>query len=77
MVMRTTIALDDDILALARQYADARSMALGKAVSELLRRGFTEKRATRAVNGLQVFDLPSDSPCVSSARVRELEAESD
>jgi hypothetical protein len=32
-------------------------------------------RPTRIVNGLLVVDLPSDSPRVTTSRVRELEAE--
>ena len=73
--MRTTLSLDDEVLRLVRQYAGSRSLPLGKAVSELVRRGFTTQRPTRVVNGLQVFDLPSDSPPVTVKKVRELEAE--
>jgi hypothetical protein len=54
-----------DELRLAKEYAVNRSLALGKAISELLRRAFTTPRPTRAVNGLQVFDLPPDSPRVT------------
>ena len=36
--MRTTFTLDDDAAALAQNYAKARSLRLGKAVSELIRR---------------------------------------
>lgn len=75
MDMRTTLALDDEVLRLVREYAEGRSLALGKAVSELVRRGFVSQRPTRVVNGLQVFDLPAHSPPVTAKRVRELEAE--
>jgi hypothetical protein len=73
--MRTTLSLDDDVFRLVKRYADSRSLGLGKAVSELVRRGFSLPRPTRSVNGLQVFDLPAESPRVSAKRVRELEAE--
>jgi len=72
--MRTTLSLDDDVFHSVRSYADSRSLPLGKAVSELVRRGLTAARPTRTVNGLQVFDLPQDSPRVSSKTVRELES---
>jgi len=72
--MRTTLSLEDEVLQLVRRYAEDRSMALGSAVSELLRRGLTAQRPTRTLNGLQVFDLPPDSPTVSSRRVKELES---
>ena len=73
--MRTTISLDDDVLNLAKSYAESRSIALGKALSELVRRGFSFERPTRLVNGLYVVELPSDSPAVTTAKVRELELE--
>jgi hypothetical protein len=73
--MRTTINLDDDALRLVKQYAELRSLALGKAVSELVRRAFSTAPKTRTVNGLAVFDLPEDSEPVTTKRVKELEAE--
>ena len=73
--MRTTLSLDDEALRLARQYAASRSIALGKAVSELVRRAFAMPRATRSVNGVQVFDLPPESPRVSTKRVLQVEAD--
>jgi len=72
--MRTTLSLDDDVFRLVKRYADSRSLSPGKAVSELVRRGFSLPRPTRSVNGLQVFDLPAESPRVSAKRIRELEA---
>lgn len=75
--MRTTLTLDDDVVPLLQSYAASRSLALGKAVSELVRRGFATRRPTRVVNGLEVFDLPADSPPVTTARVRRIEAENE
>jgi hypothetical protein len=60
--MRTTLSLDDEVLGLVKRYAESRSLSLGKAVSELVRRGLTAQRPTRTVNSLLVFDLPADSP---------------
>ncbi len=64
--MRTTISLDDDIVPVVKQYAARRSVALGKAVSDLVRLGLTVPCATRVVNGITIFDLPDDSPQVMS-----------
>jgi len=72
--MRTTLSLDDDVFRLVKRYAASRSLALGKAVSELVRRAFAVPRPTRLVNGVQVFDLPPESPRVSTNRVQELDA---
>jgi hypothetical protein len=75
--VRTTINLDDDVLELAKQYADDRSVALGKAVSELVRRGVRSRVPTRIVNGFHVVDLPPDSPIVTTELVNKLEADSE
>jgi hypothetical protein len=71
--MRTTLSLDGDVLRLVKRYAEARSLGLGKAVSELVRRGLTAQRPTRIVNGLRVFDLPADSPPVTRKEIEEIE----
>jgi len=71
--MRTTLTLDDDIFDIVKQYAKSRSMGLGKAVSELVRRGCIGLRPTRSVNGVQVFDLPAGSQIVISKKVQELQ----
>jgi len=73
--MRTTINLEDDVLRMAKHYAESRSLALGKAVTELVRRGLTVPTPRRVVNGVQVFDLPRGSPRITTKRVRELEDE--
>lgn len=73
--MRTTLNLDDDALTMAKQYARNRSVGLGKAVSDLVRRGINAPRATKIVNGLHVADLPENSPRVTTKKVRELDAE--
>ena len=73
--MRTTLSLDDDVFRLVKRYAASRSLALGKAVSELVRRAFTVPRPTRLINGVQVFDLPLESPRVRMKKIRELDAE--
>jgi hypothetical protein len=73
--MRTTINLDDDVASIVKQYAESRALGLGKAVSELVRRGISASRPTRTVNGLLIFDLPANSPRVTTNTVRELEGE--
>ncbi len=73
--MRTTLSLDDDVFRAVKEYAEARSVAMGKALSDLVRRGLDAPVKTRVINGLVVFDLPEDSERVTSERVKELEAE--
>ena len=73
--MRTTLSLDDDVFQIVRTYAESRSVALGKAVSELVRRGLNAPMTTKVVNGVHVVVLPPDSPKVTSERVKQLENE--
>jgi hypothetical protein len=73
--MRTTLSLDDDVFRVVKNYAETRSLAIGKAVSELVRRGLSAPVKTRVVNGLVVFDVPEDSEAVTSELVKQLEAD--
>lgn len=73
--MRTTLTLDDDVLRQVKEYAESRKLTLGEAVGDLVHRALTVPRATKEVNGLQVFDLGEVSPRVTSRKVRELDAE--
>jgi len=73
--MRTTLSLDDDVLEEVRAYAKNRDVGLGKAVSDLVRRGLRAPLRTRTVNGFHVVDLPPDSPPISSEDVAKLKDE--
>lgn len=73
--MRTTINLDDDVLASLKEYAESRSLALGKAASELIRKGLASETPTKLVNSIVVFDVPANSPRITTERVAELESE--
>ena len=70
--MRTTISIDDDVFPLVRRYAEGRSLGLGKAVSELVRKGLRSPLETREVDGFHVVVLPPDSPAVSTEHVKRL-----
>lgn len=75
--MRTTLALDDDVVEQVRQFAENRGVSMGKAASELIRRGIERPLPTHVVNGLHVFSAPPDAPKISWERVRDLDAEQD
>ena len=73
--MRTTLSLDDEAAEIAAQYAKARNMTLGKAVSELIVSATRRKPRIKYVDGLPVFDLgPGEEP-ITAEDVTELEAE--
>ncbi len=60
--MRTTLSLDDVMLELAARHAKLRGVSLGKAVSDLLRKGLNAPTPTEEKDGLVVFRLPADLP---------------
>ncbi|QMW22919.1 CopG family transcriptional regulator [Sandaracinobacteroides saxicola] len=57
--MRTTLAIDDDVLAAAREFAEARGESLGAAATELIRRGLNPVLVLETRNGVPL--LPSRS----------------
>ena len=73
--MRTTLTLDDDILELAARQAKLRGVSLGRTVSDLLRKGLNASTPALDKYGLVVFQLPADSPKVTTDDVRRIEAE--
>lgn len=75
MGMRTTLSLDDDVLEEVRTYARSRDVAIGKAASDLIRRGLQAPLQTRVVNGFHVVELPHGSSPVSSEDVKRLQDE--
>lgn len=76
--MRTTLNLQDDAFQAASDYAAARAMKLGDAVSELVLRGIGQTKESRIgmkkVHGIWIFDVPADStrPKVTAALVKDL-----
>jgi hypothetical protein len=70
--MRTTLTLDDEAFSKAQAYAQARDLKLGQAVSELIRRGTADKLPLKRKNGAWVFELPPDTPKVTSRQVKDM-----
>lgn len=73
--MRTTLTLDDDLLDLAARQAKLRGVSLSQTVSDLLRRGLSAPTPSQEKGGIVVFQLPADSPAVTTEEVRRIEAE--
>ncbi len=73
--MRTTLTLDDDLLELAARQAKMRGVSLSKTVSDLVRRGLSAPTPSQHKDGVVVFQLPADSPTVTTDEVRRIETE--
>lgn len=67
--MRTTLDIDDDIVAAARELAAYERRSLGAVISELARRGLTPSRVEASM-GLPVIHVPAGTPPITPEMVR-------
>ena len=67
--MRTTIAIDDDVLAVARALAERKGYSLGSALSELARRGFKGTASGEDHGDRTGFAVASDAEPITSEDV--------
>jgi hypothetical protein len=75
--MRTTLTLDDDVLASARALAAQRGVPIGTVVSDLARRGLTTAGPAAARNGIRLFPVRPDAGPVTPELVETLAEEVD
>jgi hypothetical protein len=74
--MRTTLAIDDDVLAAAKEMAATERKSVGEVISTLARnamRPTATRRATR--NGVPLLPVRPGAPRVTSELVRQLQEE--
>ena len=74
--MRTTLAIDDDVLAAAKEMAATERKSVGKVISALARQAMRPTPSTRATrNGVPLLPVRPGTPRVTSELVRRLEQE--
>jgi hypothetical protein len=74
--MRTTLAIDDDILAAAKEMAAAERRSIGEVISSLARQALRPAPPTHPIrNGVPLLALRPGSPRVTSELVRRLQDE--
>jgi hypothetical protein len=74
--MRTTLAIDDDILVAAREIAATQQKTVGEVISELARKGMRPVDTSRTTrNGIPLLPARPDGPRVTSELVRRLQEE--
>ncbi|MDT0186026.1 hypothetical protein Q9S36_38155 [Microbacterium sp. ARD31] len=73
--MRTTVTIDDDVLAAAKQFAAARGLTLGEALSQLARATLTERRRHSTRNGVVLLPAPATAGKATLKDVNELRDE--
>ena len=74
--MRTTLAIDDDILAAAKEMAAMEQKSVGEVISALARNGMRPiKTRQRTRNGIPLLAVRPGAPRVTSELVRQLQEE--
>lgn len=73
--MRTTITIDDDLLAAAKSLAQAQSVSVGTVISELARKGLKSSARTRRKSNFPVFSVPLAAHPITLEDVKKIEDE--
>ena len=75
--MRTTLDIDDDVLAAAKELAAGQKATAGKVISDLARQALTRPAEGPLIERNGFFVLPSRGGVVTSALVRRVGEEAD
>ena len=67
--VRTTLEIDDDLMAAARELAGIEGRSIGSVVSDLIRKGLTPAKVD-AEDGLPVIRVPAGSTPITPEMVR-------
>jgi len=71
--MRTTLAIDDDVLTAAKEIAAAQNKTVGKVISSLARQGLNQVKSRRKTrNGVPLLPIRSGRSRVTSKLVGQL-----
>lgn len=74
--MRTTLSIDDDVLAAARELAEMEKKSIGEIISLLARKSMQPESAPRQTrNGVPLLPVPPGARRVTSEMVRRLDNE--
>jgi hypothetical protein len=73
--MRTTLELDDELVATAKQLARQRDVSLGRIISDLASQSLAAKAPPRVRNGVMVFESKPGSVKVDMELVNRLRDE--
>lgn len=74
--MRTTLTIDDDVLAAAKELAATERKSVGEVISTLARRALRPAEPTRKTrNGVPLLPVNPEAPRVTSELVHQLREE--
>ena len=73
--MRTTLTIDDDMMALAKDIAQREDRAIGAVVSDLMRRAVTQTSTPATRNGRRLLPVSNPDAVVTLEMVNRLRDE--
>lgn len=73
--MRTTLAIDDDVLLAARAIAEQKKRPIGEIISDLARRSLHRPQPAAERNGIPLLPVRKGAPPVTLATVNALRDE--
>lgn len=73
--MRTTLAIDDDVLVVAKAMADQQNRSLGEVISDLARKSLRNPQAKSQRNGVPLLGVKPGSSVVTQDIVNRLRDE--
>jgi hypothetical protein len=74
--MRTTLTIDDDVLAAAKEMAATEQKSVGEVISTLARQAMRPAQSRRTTrNGVPLLPIRPGAPRVTSELVRQLQEE--
>lgn len=73
--MRTTLAIDDDVLTAAKAIAQQQHKSVGEVVSDLARRALRRPRASTSRNGVPLLPMSDPQAVVTLEMVNALRDE--
>jgi hypothetical protein len=75
--MRTTVMLEEDVYAAAKQIAENSGCSLGAVISQLARKGLAAEPSFELKNGVPVFRVGDSPERIPGDRAAEILAEED
>lgn len=73
--MRTTLDIEEDVLAAAKEIAHQRGISIGKALSELARKSLMHASVANIRNGIPLFPIQPGAGIVTPELVNQLRDE--
>ena len=75
--MRTTVMIEDDVYATAKQMAENSGRTLGEVISQLARKGLESEPSFDSENGIPVFRIGNSAEKMPGSRATEILDEED